>query len=99
MPAPPSNKELIRPRVPTPLRGRAGLATGLPPDMLRDMAGRLGTVGILFSAAEAVGIAVTQIFAMMGWSLPVNGPERRMVGAVGLVLGLIIHRLARLPRL
>src|SRR5262245_49694886 len=94
-----SSSELIRPRAPAPVRERVGLAPGLPPDMLRDMAGRLGMVGIVFAAAEAVGIAVTQIFFMMGWSIPVNESERLTVGAVGLGLGLIIHRLPRLPRL
>ena len=95
----PAPDDLIRPRVPTPVKERVGLATGLPADMLRDMAHRLGMVGILFAIAEAVGITVTQIFSMVGWKLPVSASERIPVSAVGLVLGLVVNRLARLPRL
>src|SRR5262249_48373342 len=88
---------LIRPRVPTPVQKRAGLASGLPPDMLRDMAGRLGTVGLMFAAAEAVGIAVTQAFAVMGWSAP--GITMIWARVAGLALGVIINRLARIRAL
>ena len=90
---------LIRPRVPTPLQQRVGLAKGLPPDLLRDMADRLATVGVVFAAGEAIGIAVTEVFAVMGWGHPGSLLERNGASAVGLVLGLLVHRLARLPGL
>jgi eukaryotic-like serine/threonine-protein kinase len=99
MTAAPTRNDLIRPRVPTPVKERTGLTTGIPADMLRDMAGRLGTVGLVFAVAEAVGIAVTQMFAVLGWNLPVTPAERIPVSTTGLVLGLVINRLARLPRL
>src|SRR5262245_46910532 len=87
---------LIRPRVPTPVQKRAGLASGLPADMLRDMAGRLGTVGLLFAVASVVGFTMTQLFAVMHWQAPTTRFERSVANVVGVVLGVVVNRLARI---
>jgi hypothetical protein len=86
----------IRARPLTPGESAGGLiATGLPPDLLQDSARRLGFVGLLFAAGNAMGLAIEEALRAIG----VMSQEMRLArdGAevLGMVLGLGVRLLSQ----
>ncbi|TMQ68865.1 MAG: serine/threonine protein kinase [Candidatus Eisenbacteria bacterium] len=75
-------------------RGSA-LATGLPPDLVRDAARRFGIIGLLCAAGNAMGLVVQETMRGLGVMPQHLRFERNATAVLGVALGLAAFGYAR----
>ena len=77
----------------------AGITGGLPPDLMRDAARRLGLTSLACAGGFASVVALGLLFRRLGWDLGFEDPIQLLFNGIGLVVSLAMFAVSRRTRL